>query len=189
MQVRHVLWSLTSSKCDQLKPSCSRCTRLQIPCTGAGQQRYKFKQVRVSPDEAGSYRSQPATSTALSRTPSNEASRLLSELIQKLEVKEVRYDLCWGYGYFLRDVPKRLGTNAALDSAVRALMAMSSYLCTAQQQSQQPLSLARYGHALNCLRTCLDDPATARSSSTLCAIMLIWICHVRLPRISKSRSF
>ncbi|KAJ5766541.1 uncharacterized protein N7511_004157 [Penicillium nucicola] len=35
-------------KCDQVKPTCSRCTRLRIPCIGNGVQRYKFQEPSVT---------------------------------------------------------------------------------------------------------------------------------------------
>lgn len=36
-----------------------------------------------------------------------------------------------------------------------------------------------YGEALGCLRASLDDPATAGSVETLCAVYLVMICQVR----------
>ncbi|OBS21504.1 hypothetical protein FPOA_07842 [Fusarium poae] len=32
-------------KCDQQKPVCSRCTRLNIACKGSGERKYVFKSV------------------------------------------------------------------------------------------------------------------------------------------------
>ena len=32
-------------QCDQQKPACSRCTRLEIPCVGSGERKYVFKPV------------------------------------------------------------------------------------------------------------------------------------------------
>merc|ERR1711939_138659 len=167
-------------KCDQLKPACSRCARLQITCTGSGKQRYKFKQVRAGPvPGAGARRSESHSSRtssvrSLSRTPSNDATMMLSDFVDKLEVKDIRFDLCWAYGNLLREIPKRLGTNIALDAAVNAITTTASDLSLGYKS---PEALVRYGHALTALRTCLDDPVSSQSSSTLCAIYLIWICQ------------
>lgn len=177
MQAHHVY--LHNNQCDQLKPACSRCARLQIPCAGSGKQRYKFKQVRAGPPSgAASKRSSQSSASSvrsLSRTPSNETTLTLNEFIHKLEVKDIRFDLVWAYGALLREIPKRLGTNSALDAAVSAMTTTAADLASGYKS---PEALVRYGHALTALRTCLDNPVTAQSSSTLCAIYLIWICQV-----------
>ncbi|OQD80874.1 hypothetical protein PENANT_c031G07116 [Penicillium antarcticum] len=35
-------------KCDEVKPTCSRCTRLKVPCIGNGVKRYKFQEPTIS---------------------------------------------------------------------------------------------------------------------------------------------
>lgn len=157
---------------------CSRCSRLQISCTGSGKQRYKFKEVRVgatAKKETKRSQSTPSSAWSLSKTPSNEATVMLNSFVHKIEVKDLRYDICWAYGDLLKEVPKRLGTNAALDTSVWALTTILSDLSTGQKSVH---ALTRYGWALRALRRCLNDPLLAKSSSTLCAIYLIWICQV-----------
>lgn len=68
-----------------------------------------------------------------------------------------------------------MGSNSALDAAVAAMTTTASDLSNGYKS---PEALVRYGQALTALRTCLDNPVTAQSSSTLCAIYLIWICQV-----------
>lgn len=170
----------TTRQCDQSKPACSRCARLQISCTGSGQQRYKFKQVRAGPpgqaaEKRSSQSSASSSVRSLSRTPSNEATSTLTEFVHKLEVQDIRFDLVWAYGGLLREIPKRLGTNSALDAAVSAMTSTAADLAAGYKS---PEALVRYGQALTALRTCLGNPVTAQSSSTLCAIYLIWICQV-----------
>ncbi|KAH8803622.1 hypothetical protein F5884DRAFT_837409 [Xylogone sp. PMI_703] len=165
-------------KCDQQKPSCSRCMRLRIPCIGAGQQRYKFKQVHGSSSNGDNQQLlRPSSPSGLiSRSPSNEESSTIRAFIRTLEATDLRYDLCWGYGTFMREIPKRLGTNPALDAAADALTSASTYLFSGEQSHMKP-AMAQYGRALKTLRACLDDPATARSPATLCAILFIWCCQ------------
>ncbi len=87
----------------------------------------------------------------------------------------MRYDLTY-YGNFLKDLPRRLGTNDALDASVSALASAFPTLYTHQQS---PEMLIKYMHALRTLRTSLNDRAKAYTPHTMCAIYLIVICQVR----------
>lgn len=112
----------------------------------------------------------------LTKIPSNEATSMLNDFIKKLQVRDPRYDICWAYGGLFNEIPKRLGANAALDASVSAMTAAISGLGDSRKS---PELFARYGHALKSLKACLEDPVAVRSSSTLCAIYIIWICQVR----------
>jgi hypothetical protein len=90
-------------------------------------------------------------------------------------VTDVRYDLAC-YGGFLNQIPARLGKNPALDASVGAITAAFPSLYT---QQLPPDAISRYIDALRALRICLQDPATANSVDTLCAIYLILVCQVR----------
>jgi len=175
-----------------LKPSCSRCSRLDIPCIGSGQQRYKFlhedgasPSSNTKPSQRGrkisssSSSSSSGASRSLSRTPSNGQSLLANVLVSKLKAKDdLRYHLTWTYGSILEDIPKRLGTNAALDTAVNALVCAHTHHAATQGALPDSESLTKYIHAVKTLRHCLDDPVKAREANTLCAIYLLMICHV-----------
>ncbi|OBT64795.1 hypothetical protein VE03_06494 [Pseudogymnoascus sp. 23342-1-I1] len=87
----------------------------------------------------------------------------------------VRFNLVYWYGEFLQDIPARLGTNEALDSSVKALTASHSSYCLYNRAT--PEALVKYSAALRILRFYLDDPIKARSSETLCAVMLLLICQ------------
>ncbi|KAK5994587.1 hypothetical protein PT974_05066 [Cladobotryum mycophilum] len=168
-------------KCDQAKPACSRCTRLNIPCVGCGQIRYKFKD-HSGPPKKGRRSSSPASSTksksaspspSLSPTLSNQVTVRSSSFISLLEIRDPRYDLT-SYGVFFRDLPRRLGTNEALDAAVDVMASSYSYLRTRQSSKE---SLVKYVNALQALQRCLSDPEMAKKSETLCAIYIIMICQ------------
>jgi hypothetical protein len=111
----------------------------------------------------------------LSRSPSNETTTIASAFIFTLEVTDLRYDLSC-YGSFLKDIPKRLGSNTALDASVNVLNSAFSSLYTRQQSLE---TLSRYANALKALRICLNDPSLAWTANTLCAIYLLLICQVR----------
>lgn len=110
----------------------------------------------------------------MSRSPSNEVGFLLSELVNKLEVKDIRFDLCWAYGNLLKEIPPRLGLNSALDASVVALTTACSDLSARRKPHA---ALIKYGSALNALRGVLNDPFLAQAPETLCAIYIIWICQ------------
>lgn len=115
--------------------------------------------------------------------PCNEASAVASKYIRKIQwTNTLNYNLAWTYGFFMFDIPQRLNINEALDSAVIALNCAHDDYCTRSQLSRSTLSiktLGSYSRALASLRNCLDDPAKATSSETLCAVMILLICQVR----------
>ena len=117
----------------------------------------------------------PPTAGTLTWPLSNEATIMLNDFIQKLQVRDPRYDLVWAYGALINEIPRRLGTNAALDASV---LAMTSAISGIGHIRKSPEVFRRYGNALRALKTCLNDPVAVRSSSTLCAIYLVWICQV-----------
>jgi hypothetical protein len=115
-----------------------------------------------------------------SRSPGSQTSQLTCDLISAFQVADLRYSI-FAFALYFKDLPRRLGTNDALDAAVGAFLSahqvLRSGLCT---QS----TLQQYGYALKVLRESLYDPSTAQSSETLCAVHLLWICQVSitLPR-------
>jgi hypothetical protein len=101
-------------------------------------------------------------------------SELASSLIGTLKITDIRYALEY-YGYFLKDIPRRLGSSAALDAAVKALVTAYPYF---HSRDFPPEVLMHYGRSLRSLRDTLDDDIEARSVNTLCAVYLITICQV-----------
>lgn len=112
--------------------------------------------------------------SALLPSPSNETTSIAGAFIFTLEVKDLRYDLSC-YGAFLEEIPKRLGSNIALDASVDVLTSAYSSLYTHQQSL---ITLSKYVNALKALRTCLNDPSQAWKADTLCAVYLLLICQV-----------
>lgn len=175
-------------KCDTNTP-CARCSRLKIPCTGGGQQRYKF-QDETKKFESGSAESgsivNPVTTLArkpwvvhLPRQPSNAMTKLTLALIDKANLRtDVRYDIVPNFGPFLVLVPCRLGTNPAMDAASDALVAAHTSFCSANISWDKTEVFTKYSYALKALRETLSDPSLARSSETLGAIWLLMIVQV-----------
>jgi hypothetical protein len=91
---------------------------------------------------------------------------------------DLRYNLWWSFGLWLEDVPKRLGTNEALDRAVDTLTtAHSNFSCNRGPSVE---ALAKHSRALRTLSVYLDDKVHAQSSSTLSAVMILLICQLFL---------
>jgi hypothetical protein len=161
------------NKCDQSKVPCSRCTRLQIACVGCGQQRYKFKNQSVVLTPVKLQANQ-ATIHGISCAPSNRATMAASALLAMLEVTDIRFDLSF-YGDFLKDIPRRLGTNEALDASVYALVTAFPWVHSRRQSTEM---VNRYMRALKSLRVYLNDTDKAQSPNALCTIYLVMICQV-----------
>ena len=156
-------------------------------CVGSGQQRYLFKEqqgFQSKPNKgqgAGintSLRKRDAIG-GVPRSPNNELIWLANSFIDTIKAStSLRYNLAWTYGGFLEDIPRRLGTNEALDTAVRALLSGHASLCLHREVSIE--ALTKYSHALQKLRVYLDDPIKACASETLCAVMLLMMCQVSI---------
>ncbi|OAP54320.1 hypothetical protein AYL99_11421 [Fonsecaea erecta] len=179
-------------KCDSTTYPCARCRRLEIPCVGLGQRRYKFvadnrastptgSSSFQSPEAgAGSVAYSPPTfdTVAVSRPPSNDTTRLANAFADKIKPNVgVQYNLAWTYGDYLNYVPARLGTNEALDSATDAFLMAVATLSDPLGVTSRPVLLEKYGRALASLRKCLDDSVKARAPETLCAILFLWNCQ------------
>ncbi|TGO57946.1 hypothetical protein BCON_0060g00200 [Botryotinia convoluta] len=167
-------------KCDQVQPSCSRCIRLSIPCIGSGIRRYKF--ISGSIDSTGTTSSTTtnhnnhALHTArkqILRMPCNETISVAGSFISVLEVKDIRYDI-GVYGAFLTDIPKRLGSSAALDASVNAI---STSYTSIYSRTKPVEALESYGRGLKALRVALNDPKEATEANTICAFYLMMICQ------------
>jgi len=115
--------------------------------------------------------------------PSNETMLLTDALIGKLKASDdLRYHLTWTYGMYIQEIPKRIGTNEALDTAVAALVSAHSNLGSHPSWVTPPEQLSKYLHALKTFRMSLDDPTKARSAEMLCAINVLFICQSFLGR-------
>ncbi|KAE8352197.1 hypothetical protein BDV28DRAFT_5255 [Aspergillus coremiiformis] len=186
-------------KCDEKQPSCSRCLRLHTPCIGSGQRRYKFQEGYTVPvptkkrnTKGDSPKTSPSSSNRssssdeersevwLSIQPSNALTVLGQAFVRAIHPSmDIRWNLAWVYGGFLTDIPARLGTNEALDTATDAVVCMHSDFCATRKMSVQ--ALGKYGRALNTLHSYLDDPVKASSTDTLCAVTLLLLCQGFIP--------
>lgn len=176
------------SQCDQARPACARCARLGIPCVGCGRQRYKFKDetsnlkaadaLLVRRSTAALSKSNNAVSAgAPSRPLTNTVTLTAGAFVSVLEITDPRYDL-FCYGTFIRDIPQHLGRHTALDASADAL---ASAFRSVHMGRVSLETLSKYVRALNSVQKALQDPATAYSEQTLCAIYLIMLCQVSNP--------
>lgn len=109
--------------------------------------------------------------------PTNHAMLLGQGLVAAMKPQtSLRYNLMWAYGGYLTLVPRRLGLNEALDTAVDALVTTHASFSSCKEVTIR--SLTKYSEALGALRRCLDDPITASSSETLCAVTVLLLVQV-----------
>lgn len=108
---------------------------------------------------------------------------LSNALVGKLSGSDdLRYHLAWSFGLFLQEIPRRIGKNKALDAATAALVSAHSNIVPYKASSAAPEALAKYSHGLKTLRDHLSDPLLARTSETLCAVNVLFICSGLLGR-------
>ncbi|CAO2654374.1 Nn.00g111070.m01.CDS01 [Neocucurbitaria sp. VM-36] len=76
------------------------------------------------------------------------------------------------FGPFIREVPARIGHNAALDAAVAVLVNAHTSLIH-KKMSNEIVSPELYIRAIKTLQTSLEDPRQGLSTNTLCASVLL----------------
>ncbi|KAH7319599.1 hypothetical protein B0I35DRAFT_352124 [Stachybotrys elegans] len=161
-------------KCDEVKPTCSRCARLMLTCQGVGQPRYRFVISDPGSVQSKSNRAralQAAGRTHITPMPSSSSALVVKAFVYRLDVTDVRYDLAT-CGAFLRMLPQRLGSNKALEAAVDAFGAAASEFHLKEKSTGL---LKKYGHALKTLRLGMENPSDAEVVELCCAIYLIMI--------------
>lgn len=145
-------------------------------------QRYKFKNTDTlgKPALIKAKKSRDITTVAKpnisSQLPTNT---VLSSFISTLQISDVRYDITY-YGPFLRELPQRMGQNAALDASIKSLVTCYPYFHKVHGREFPQEVLVDYGKSLRVLRKTLSDPKECHSPHTLCAIYLLSVCQVRL---------
>jgi hypothetical protein len=106
---------------------------------------------------------------------------LLNALVRTIKPStDFRYNILWTYGGYFEDIPRRLGTNEALDASVKVLISAHSNMCMHRLRVDRH-TLGLYSDALKTLRVCLDDCVKACTAETLCAVSLLLICQVGMP--------
>ncbi|KAF5003058.1 hypothetical protein FDECE_10369 [Fusarium decemcellulare] len=161
-----------------------KCARLNVPCIGAGQQKYKFKSVSFEEESAVvKTPKEPIKTvelvvpvppvTTIPPEPTNVSTVIASKFVAALEVTDLRYSLSC-YGNVLEHIPQRLGQSEALDASVKALVSAFPYHYTRQLP---PDALSNYIDALTALRLCIGREDNRLAPETLSAIYIIMICQ------------
>ncbi|KAK7985753.1 hypothetical protein PG988_003375 [Apiospora saccharicola] len=101
---------------------------------------------------------------------------LIGAFVYTIAPTTVRANLVQTYGPFLAMVPSRLGTDAALDNSTRAVVCAHQDVCRGRPATEE--SLAHYSLAIRTLSLCLNSLDTARSTETVCAVIMLIMCEV-----------
>lgn len=175
----------TSMQCDLQTPSCGRCLQLGKECVGSGVQRFKFQdQTTTLVINQGNRSRRGCAKLTMDKSPSNELTLLTAKTISILGIADMRYALAYHMG-FLTVVPRRLGRNDTLDTAVRAMTVCFPAVCGQERSKDMFLS---FGKALKKLRISLLDRDTSNSPEMLCAIYIVATCRVSLLHVSAFRT-
>ncbi|KAJ6095721.1 transcriptional regulator family: Fungal Specific TF [Penicillium sp. IBT 16267x] len=119
-------------------------------------------------------------------TLTSDLSSLANRFIKTINPStDLRYNLWWTFGVYLEDIPRRLGTNEALDRSIEALTAAHAGFCGVMRQGATVEALTSYSQALKTLRIYLNDRVHAQSSNTLCAVMVLLICQLFLGQTTR----
>ena len=176
----------TIRQCNTDSHPCSRCRRLGIPCVGLGEQRYKFKNETLKPTIVNTVTATGRTPSSReqvlalqpARSPSNDATRSMSLFVNSISSDvDIRFQLPWNFGPYLKDIPRHLGTSKALDAATNALAAAHRHFCVQGFNANRDV-LTKHSRALSALRHDLEDTVKAKSTETLCAVMVLMITQV-----------
>ena len=97
---------------------------------------------QTQPSAVGRAAAGSSNAIALLAAPSNELTVVTNGFLSVLAVEDVRFDLNI-YGTFFKDIPSRLGRNAALDSAVLALTTTLPCMHTRYQSAEMFKSMPR----------------------------------------------
>jgi hypothetical protein len=109
--------------------------------------------------------------------PSSDKTLLAANLVYIIELRDPACDIST-YGWFVQDLPRRIGSNEPLDAAITAFI---SGFGTLQDKTKSKVdALDRYGFALKALRKTMQNPAQANPADNMCSIYLIAICQVSL---------
>ena len=81
------------------------------------------------------------------------------------------------FGPFIREVPSRIGHNAALDAAAACLVHAHTSMIH-HKNANELVNVERYTRAVSTLQRCLDDPGQMNSPNTLCAAVLLGLVEV-----------
>ncbi|KAF5628915.1 hypothetical protein F52700_8008 [Fusarium sp. NRRL 52700] len=156
-------------KCDQVKPACARCTRLKLQCTGIGVKRFVFKC-----ENTQAARKHIKAVAGPSSALSNDKTLVAGKLVHILEFDDPGYDIST-YGWFVKDLPRHVGSSKPLDAAISAFVTGFSPL--KDRSVSKVDALDKYVFALRALREAMQDPEQAFSADNMCSIYLISICQ------------
>ncbi|RKK24756.1 hypothetical protein BFJ68_g5852 [Fusarium oxysporum] len=155
-------------RCDQKQPKCGRCIRLGEECVGSGTRRFKFHQYK--PDVQTTQLITPPA-----ETPSNDTTRLTAEFISLMEIDDDRFGF-EAYGpYFFADLPRRIGSNSALDTTTSAMIA--SFQAIRLRKTADKKTFFLYGKALRSLQGCLSDDSQPVMLK-LELVLMMMLCQV-----------
>ncbi len=109
----------------------------------------------------------------LVKSPTNEATYSVSGFVSVLEITDPRYDV-FSMSHWLGDLPRRFGSNRALDAAMQGVIA--AFPCLYSKTVTQR-AVDAYEEALKYIRLSLHDARTNVDTECMCALFLLHIIY------------
>ncbi|OAQ96561.1 hypothetical protein LLEC1_06354 [Akanthomyces lecanii] len=106
-------------------------------------------------------------------SPSNETTYSMSGFVSILEITDPRYDV-FSMSHWLGDLPRRFGSNRALDTAMQGVIA--AFPCLYSKTVTQR-AVDAYEEALKYIRLSLRDARTNVDTGCMCALFLLHVIH------------
>lgn len=150
-----------------------------MPCVGSGVKRFIFKSENHQfPSENTQVvtKSRRVVLVTPRRTPSNEHTKLASDLVAILMSRSNNFDLGTYSQWIFHDLPGRIGKSSVLDASIAAACGAFHYLHDGQTNGIAGITL--FIDAISKLRKTLQDPEQACKPETMLAIYLNTISQV-----------
>lgn len=167
-------------------PQTKRLTQLNEKWSESGAVIHKFrishrgldrKPSRSPNSSSPSATSPPSPQSPLYRQPSpSQHLELARALLDAMNTGSVGHRMS-AFGPFIREVPQRIGHNAALDAAAACLV-NAHYSLVHNKNAGEIANPQLYLRAVQTLQTCLEDPHQGMSPNTLCASVLLGLVEV-----------
>jgi hypothetical protein len=106
---------------------------------------------------------------------------MAGSLVHIIELSNPAYDIST-YGWFVKDLPRHIGSSKSLDAAIGAFVAGFSTL--QNKTTSRVDALHRYGNAIKALRESMQSSSGMNLADRVCSIYLIAICQVILHFVS-----
>lgn len=107
--------------------------------------------------------------------PSSETTQLTKLFVKDIEIKDIRFDLTWAFGDVLKEVPQRLGSDPAFDSAAKTFTTVIPFARSGKCTEHM---IRTYVNGLQSMSIALSKRSGSCKGNVWMMIYLTCICQV-----------